>query len=427
MTSGTRSPSWIARPRRLLRRLLGRPAADWAGPDPAEELARRAGPIEDDHFFELVLFESGDRIAGTAAARLAAIGHRVFRIRADRAPGSGRRAQVRELAPRLFDVGLGDSPFETLDDLRRGHGFGATAAAVFGSDERASAIAGRLGAERGWAVFAAADDLSRDAEALAAAARQAFPLASIVIVTHERRELTRLCLESLFARTEWPRLEVLVVDNGSADGTVALLDDFARPRPFVRTIALAENRGFPFACNVGLAEARGDVVVLLNNDTVLTRGWLAALHRPLAANPRAGLVGPVTNAIANEARIGVGYRDLDALPAWASGWTRAHDGETFAMPSIAFFCVAIRREACAEIGPLDERFGLGLFEDGDYCRRARSAGWEILCARDAFVHHWQNASFRRLGREKYLALYEENRRKFREKWGEEAEALERGR
>src|SRR5262249_37671047 len=107
---------------------------------------------------------------------------------------------------------------------------------------------------------------------------------------------------------------------------------------------------------------------------------------------------------------------------------RDHDGETFELPMLAFFCVAMRREAFASVGALDERFGLGLFEDGDYNRRARAAGWTIRCARDAFVHHWQNASFRRLRRNGYFALYEENRRKFEEKYrGEETPRRSPGR
>ena len=250
----------------------------------------------------------------------------------------------------------------------------------------------------------------------------AFPRISVVVVTYDNRDLTRLCLESLFARTEWPSLEVLVVDNGSSDGTPEFLSELARRHGNLRVLALGENRGFPAACNVALAEASGDPLVLLNNDTVLTRGWLTALHRHLAARPRLGLIGPVTNAIANEARVEVGYSDLGGLPAWAARWVRAHDSETFPISMLAFFCVAIRRAAFESVGPLDERFGLGLFEDGDYNRRARAKGWEVFCARDSFVHHWQNASFRRLGKDAYLALYEENRKKYEEKWSSEAKA-----
>jgi GT2 family glycosyltransferase len=221
----------------------------------------------------------------------------------------------------------------------------------------------------------------------------------------------------VLARTEWPALEVVAVDNGSTDGTPELLADLASRDARLSVLALPENRGYPAACNAGIERARGDYLVLLNNDTVVVRGWVATLVRHLAANPGLGLVGPSTNAIANAARVDVGYRRLSEMPAWASEWTRSHDGELEDIGSLAFFCVAMRRAVRDRIGPLDERFGIGMFEDGDYCRRVRAAGLEVRCARDAFVHHWQMASFRRMPREEYLALYEENRRRFEEKWG----------
>ncbi len=172
-------------------------------------------------------------------------------------------------------------------------------------------------------------------------------------MTFNNRELNRACLESVFARTEWPRYEVLAVDNGSTDGTPELLAELARAHANLRVIALPENRGFPAACNAGLAAAGGDPLVLLNNDTVVTRGWLTALQRHLAASSSLGLVGPVTNAIANEARVEAGYADLAGLPGWAAEWVRRHDGEAFEIPMLAFFCVAMRREVLEAVGPLD--------------------------------------------------------------------------
>jgi O-antigen biosynthesis protein len=82
----------------------------------------------------------------------------------------------------------------------------------------------------------------------------------------------------------------------------------------------------------------------------------------------------------------------------------------------------MRRDVFEAVGPLDERFGLGLFEDKDYNDRVRGKGWEIRCARDAFVHHWQMASFRRLGREDYFRLFEQNRKKYEEKRSDERRA-----
>ncbi|HVQ54366.1 MAG TPA: glycosyltransferase family 2 protein [Thermoanaerobaculia bacterium] len=378
----------IASLRQAARAVLGRPPSDWAGPDAARAAISGADPIEPDDRFDVVCFPGAPAQGSAALRRLDSDGHRV-----------------------LFPAAEG-LDFESLDRTRRDLGLGATISIVAGPPWRT--LAERFRDERGWpATEAPPAGVEILPERLAAA----FAPLSVVIVTWNNRAMNRLCLESVFARTEWPKLEVIVVDNGSSDGTPELLHDLAGRHPNLRVLALPENRGFPAACNAGLAMAGGEYLCLLNNDTVLTRGWAAALAAHLVRNPRLGLVGPVTNAIANEARIDVGYGNLGELPAWSRAWVREHDGEAFEIPMLAFFCVLMRRETFARVGPLDERFGTGMFEDGDYNRRVRAAGWDVLCARDAFVHHWQKASFRQLGKDAYFRLYEENRRKYEDKWG----------
>jgi GT2 family glycosyltransferase len=381
--------------RALARRLLGKPPSDWVGPDAALAAGLETERFEPEAPFDVVWL--GPDEAGETAA-LAAAGHRVFRVARGGADVS------------LPDASSPEDELRALDALRRDHGLGATA--VVAADPSWTALAQMLRERLGWAALAA--PLPAAAGALAGA----FPLVSVVVVTHQNRALNRACLESVLARTEWPRLEVIAVDNGSTDGTPELLSGLAARDPRATVLALPENRGYPAGCNAGLEGARGDYLVLLNNDTVVVRGWVAALVRHLSANPNLGLVGPCTNAIANAARVDAGYRRLSELPGWAAAWTSAHDGELEDIGSLAFFCVAMRRAVWERIGPLDERFGIGMFEDGDYCRRVRAAGLDIRCARDAFVHHWQMASFRRMRREEYLALYEENRRRFEDKWGQ---------
>jgi GT2 family glycosyltransferase len=377
--------------RRTARAILRRPPSDWAGPDRGREAALRAGHVEADNRHDVVCFPAaavdGWSEGSVPLRRLVEIGHRVLHP-----PPDALR-------------------FESIDALRRDLGLGATVSLVWSPVWRG--LAERLRAERGWPVVENPPD---SFDALSEAMNQAFPRLSVVIVTHDNRDLNRLCLESLFARTEWPNLEVVVVDNGSSDGTRELLADFSRRHTNLRVIGFDENRGFPAACNAGLAQASGAYLALLNNDTVLTRGWATALIAHMAREPKLGLVGPVTNAIANEARIEVGYSSLADLPAWAAAWVRDHDGETFPIPMLAFFCVVMRREVFETVGLLDERFGLGMFEDGDYTRRAHARGWQLACARDSFVHHWQKASFRQLGKDAYFALFEENRKKYEEKW-----------
>ncbi|HYO98978.1 MAG TPA: glycosyltransferase [Pyrinomonadaceae bacterium] len=255
-------------------------------------------------------------------------------------------------------------------------------------------------------------------EIIAPAVAEVFPRASIVVVTFNNLALNRLCLQSIYARTEWPNFEVIVVDNASADGTPQYLREEERARPNLRVVLNDSNLGFAAANNIGIKMATGDYIVLLNNDTVVSRAWLTNMIRHLAADPQIGLIGPVTNEISNEAKIPVGYSRLEEMPTWVASHVREHDGETFEIPVLAMFCVAMRREVFERVGLLDERFGLGMFEDDDYTRRIKQAGYTSVCARDAFVHHAGRASFKLLGDQKYFEIFVCNRSLYEQKWGE---------
>jgi GT2 family glycosyltransferase len=102
---------------------------------------------------------------------------------------------------------------------------------------------------------------------------------------------------------------------------------------------------------------------------------------------------------------------------FAEIYTAAHRGQTFDISMLAFLCVAIRRSVYDEIGPLDEQFGMGMFEDDDYARRLKAKGYRIIYAEDVFVHHWGSASFSKLQDETYRKIFEANRRKLEAKWG----------
>ena len=240
------------------------------------------------------------------------------------------------------------------------------------------------------------------------------PLASIVVVTYNNLDYTRLCLDSIRANTFSPRYEVIVVDNASSDGTREYLQQLAG----VRVILNEENEGFARANNQGVAASSGHHVVLLNNDTVVPRGWSCRLLRHLQ-DRGIGMVVAVTNYSGNESRIDVDYGDLDGMDAFASRRAASHDGAHFDIGVAAMYCVAMRREVFDRIGPLDERFTIGMFEDDDYSQRVREAGLRVVCAEDAFVHHFGQASFRKLSQSEYFALFERNRKLFEEKWGRE--------
>ncbi len=240
--------------------------------------------------------------------------------------------------------------------------------------------------------------------------------ASIVVVTYNNLPLTQLCLDSVLRNTNHPRFDVIVVDNASTDGTPDYLRYMAERHPDVRVILNTENHGFARATNQGLAQSVGRHLVLLNNDTVVPPGWLHRLLQHLR-DPDVGLVGPVTNFVGNEAKVEALYRTWGEMEECAADRARRFDGLIADIPMLARFCVAMRRTTHEVVGPLDERFGIGMFEDDDYAERVRAAGLRVVCAADAFVHHVGQAAFRQLiAAGEYDALFAANRRAYETKW-----------
>lgn len=265
------------------------------------------------------------------------------------------------------------------------------------------------------AAFARANTWADRAQALDESMEALFPTASVCIVTWNNLALTRACLDSVLADRTWPNLEVIVVDNASADGTPDYLNELAATEGRVQVISNAENRGFAAANNQALERATGSHLCLLNNDTVVPRGWLARLIRTLDADPSIGLIGPVTNGVWNEALVDGVQVAPDQLEAFAARWAREHAGAVYPIGMLAMYCVVAPRSVIDAVGTLDERFGIGMFEDDDYAHRIRRAGWRLACAEEVFVHHAGQASFDKLQSKK--ALWEENRAKFESKWG----------
>ncbi|MCU1347073.1 MAG: glycosyltransferase, group 1 family domain/glycosyl transferase, group 2 family domain protein [Acidobacteria bacterium] len=274
-------------------------------------------------------------------------------------------------------------------------------------------------AERDEARFAARIAVAREntwavrASLLRSAIAEVHPRVSIIIVSYNNIELTRLCLDSVLRNSMHPNLEVLVVDNASGDGSAEWLQGLTDER--VRVLVNRENAGFAAANNQGLRMATGTHFVLLNNDTVVPRGWLQGMLRQLD-DPHVGLAVAVTNFSGNESRIDVPYTTLDGMQPFAERLMREREGQRFDIRVAAMYCVGMRRDVYERLGPLDEEFGLGMFEDDDYSHRARLAGLRVICMEDVFVHHFGQASFSKLAPETYEALWKRNQAHFEQKW-----------
>lgn len=218
---------------------------------------------------------------------------------------------------------------------------------------------------------------------------------SIIIPVCNQLPYTQQCLASLAETTDMHNVEVIVVDNGSTDGTAEWLEqwwkdctDGKRQR-----LTFSVNRGFAAACNHGLKIASGANIILLNNDVILCTGWLERLLDCLHCAPEVGLAGPVSNNVSGEQQVPVPYNTLAEVEGFGWDWGMAHQGERVRLDRLVGFCLAIKREVVEKVGALDEQFGLGTFEDDDYCLRVRQAGYVNMVARDCFIHHFGSRTF----------------------------------
>jgi GT2 family glycosyltransferase/glycosyltransferase involved in cell wall biosynthesis len=239
------------------------------------------------------------------------------------------------------------------------------------------------------------------------------PKVSIIIPVSGQWKYTKECLESIRKDTAISH-EIIVIDNASKDSTLREL----RRYPEVRLICNENNLGFPAAMNQGMAAAVGEHILLLNNDTVVSLGWLERMVELAESDATIGLVGPVSNKVSGvqidkEAK----YSTPAEMQAYAQKIAEEKKGIVRDFPRIAFLCTLIKRSLFDCLGGLDERFSPGNFEDDDYCLRAQIAGYKSVIAEDVFIHHYGSVSWQADGEERYRKLLQFNGEKFKAKWG----------
>jgi GT2 family glycosyltransferase/glycosyltransferase involved in cell wall biosynthesis len=246
------------------------------------------------------------------------------------------------------------------------------------------------------------------------------PEISVILLTYNQWEVTELCLRSLaVAQATHPELpvEFLLVDNASQDGTPTKAKRIAN----LRVIANKKNYGFAKGNNIGIEAARGRDVVLLNNDTVVPPDWLKRLKYHADTISGLGLLGPSTNTETAQALPDIQYNSIDELFGQNEKIATLHLGRWDTITKISGLCWYLPRATLEKVGLLDEAYGIGYFEDDDYCLRVRDAGLKLACAKDVYVHHFGNMSFEgnSLNRIKIL---EAGMARFIFKWGKRAMA-----
>jgi GT2 family glycosyltransferase len=227
------------------------------------------------------------------------------------------------------------------------------------------------------------------------------PTVSVVIVNWNGRRWLEQCLPTLEAQT-FRDFEILVVDNGSTDGSVAWL---AEQWPGVRLLAQAGNLGFAAGNNAGIRAGWGRYIATLNNDTRVGPDWLAALVQA-AREPGVGMVASKMVQWQQPDRLDSAGIEVDwAGMAWNRGWGEPVD--TAAAPAHVFGPSAgaalYRRDMLTGIGLFDASF-FAFYEDVDLAWRAQRAGWRCRYAPDALVYHWHSATAGKVPDQKLFLL-----------------------
>src|SRR5438874_776923 len=237
--------------------------------------------------------------------------------------------------------------------------------------------------------------------------------ATIVIPVWNQWELTRACLDSL-RPTLGVRDQVVIVDNGAEDGTATGLRQYS----WATVITNEVNRGIAVACNQGAAAATRELVVFLNNDTLVPGHWLDGLLGPFE-DASVGATGPRSNMVSGpqlidptEVTYAIGR--MPELRRFSKEWRLAHRRQVTDVERLVGFCLAVRTDAFTAVNGFDEGFEIGGFEDDDLCRRLRAEGWRLLITHESFVHHHGHATFDGNGLD-WLAVQNANQDRFLEK------------
>lgn len=221
------------------------------------------------------------------------------------------------------------------------------------------------------------------------------PLLSLVVLGFRNFDrTTRPCLESLLPWFDDPQIEILVVDNGSPDDSAQKTAQWCAAHPQVKCLLSDSNRGYAGGMNWGAAQAHGQWLLLVNNDTVFPAYTLDALKQVIREAPAdVAMLGPVTNAAGNGQRL---WKPGATFEEWlqTGAWLNQHPTRQL-MPAYRcdFFTIAIRRDVWDQLGGLDLAFGLGYYEDFDFSLRLAKAGYRQMITEDVFILHVGSATF----------------------------------
>jgi N-acetylglucosaminyl-diphospho-decaprenol L-rhamnosyltransferase len=257
------------------------------------------------------------------------------------------------------------------------------------------------------------------------------PDLSIVIVSWNVRDLLIACLESILRSVQDShsiRAELIVVDSASTDGSAVLI---AERFPAIRVLPQSENLGFTAGNNLGLQSATGRYLMLLNPDTIVVDDALAKMVAYLDANPKVGALGPQTLNPDGSTQSTRRRFPTIAIGFWESTWiqpfaprhlldcyyaTDIQDNQIAEVDWVQGSALVVRREVYAQIGGLDTGYVM-YSEELDWCRRIKSAGWQVIYLGTVQIIHYGGQSTDQVTTRSHIHFQQSKLRYFRKYHG----------
>jgi cellulose synthase/poly-beta-1,6-N-acetylglucosamine synthase-like glycosyltransferase len=212
-----------------------------------------------------------------------------------------------------------------------------------------------------------------------------YPFVSVIVVAEATISTHQACIATVLSSTDYPSYELLVLDDETDAERTAWLGSLVGEDHHVRALQVDAGSGRGALIDRALTAAKGQIIVFLDDDTIVAPGWLTRLTNHLA-DSTVGLVGPGTNRSSSEAMIEIAYDDAERFVQFAQQQAIDHDGEQTPVRVVPLFCAAARRDVIKRIGPLDDRYQGAMFQAEDYALRLKAAGYTLAWARDVFVH-----------------------------------------
>ena len=211
---------------------------------------------------------------------------------------------------------------------------------------------------------------------------------SVIIPVYNALDDVKLCLDSIIKNYDFKDGEVIVIDDCSREDTANFLKKFGAEHPEFRVDKNEENLGFVKTCNKGMKMVQGDIVILLNSDTIIPKFFQEKILDCFNSDEKIGVASPIAS---KSWLYKIPLPKFYSIEKMNELLRKKHTPKYPIIPSAEGFCFCIKKQVIDDIGYLDEAYGKGYHEEVDFSYRSIKAGWKNVLIDDLYVYHRDSA------------------------------------